>query len=101
MTTLIVLYPTPTDAATFARRYRDEHAGMVREHFPGVSFRAFRVLGTPGGGAAPYTLVAELGFESEQAMQKVLGTPGGQATAAHAVEISTGGPPIFLVTEEA
>jgi hypothetical protein len=46
MPTLMVLYPTPTDVATFERR-------------------------------------------------------NGKATAAHAFEISTGGPPVFLVCEDA
>ena len=35
-----------------------------------------------------------------EAMQKSLASPGGQETAAHAVSISSGGPPIFLVAEE-
>jgi uncharacterized protein (TIGR02118 family) len=100
MTTLLVLYPTPTDLATFQRRYEAEHAPMVAEHFPGVTFRALRVVGSPGG-QAPYTLVAELGFESAESMQKLLATPGGQATAAHANEISSGGAPVFLVCESA
>ena len=98
MPTLLVLYPTPADAATFDRRYRDEHAPMVAEHMPEARFRALRVVGSPAG-APPFHRVAELTFDTDAAMQRALGTPGGQATAAHAVEISTGGAPVFLVCE--
>ena len=99
MPTLVVLYPTPTDPATFERRYQAEHAPMVREHFSQASFKVSRVIGAPGG-APPYGLVVQLGFPSDEAMQAALSTPGGQATAAHANEISTGGPPVFLVCED-
>jgi uncharacterized protein (TIGR02118 family) len=97
-TTLIVLYPNPTDLATFERRYHDEHAGMVSEHLSQAKFRAFKVVGSPAG-SPPFARVAELEFPDSATMQSALGTPGGQATAAHAVEISTGGAPIFLVCE--
>jgi len=100
MPTLMVLYPTPTDADTFSRRYRDEHAPMVAEHLSTARFKAYRVVGSPAG-PPPYALVAQLAFDSDAAMQAALGTPGGQATAAHAGEISSGGPPVLLVCEEA
>lgn len=99
MPTLLVLYPTPSDAATFDRRYNDEHAPMVAQHLSTARFRALRVVGSPAGAPA-FHRVAELTFDSNEAMQQALGTPGGQATAAHAVEISTGGAPVFLVCEE-
>lgn len=100
MPILQVLYPTPADAATFDRRYRDEHAAMVRDHLGMARFQAFRVTGSPGG-PAPYHLVAHLEFDSAEQMRAALASEGGKATAAHAVEISTGGPPVFLVTERA
>ncbi|MDF1502539.1 EthD family reductase [Roseisolibacter sp. H3M3-2] len=99
MPTLQVLYPTPTDAATFDRRYREEHAPMVAERMPTARFRAWHVAGAPGGGPAPYHLVAHLEFDSAEAMQAALGSPGGRATARHAFEISTGGAPVFLVSD--
>ncbi len=98
-TTLLVLYPTPTDAATFDRRYRDEHAPMVGKNMPTARFRSLRVVGSPAG-PPPFHRIAELVFESTAAMQQALGTDGGKATAAHATEISSGGAPVFLVCEE-
>jgi uncharacterized protein (TIGR02118 family) len=100
MPKLIVLYPPPVDAATFERRYSVEHVPMVFERIPGLKkFVAARVLGTPTG-AAPYQRVAELYFESSAAMQAAIDSAGGQATVAHAMEISTGGPPVVLIAED-
>jgi len=100
MPKLIVLYPTPVDAATFERRYAVEHVPMVVDKIPGLKkFVAARVLGTPTG-AAPYQRVAELYFESAASLESAMASAGGQAAVAHAMEISTGGPPLVLVAED-
>jgi uncharacterized protein (TIGR02118 family) len=100
MPKLIVLYPPPADRATFERRYLTEHSPMVLEKVPGLrKFVAAKVLGTPAG-AAPYERVAELYFDSMESLKAAMDSPGAQATVAHAVEISTGGPPIVLIAED-
>jgi uncharacterized protein (TIGR02118 family) len=100
MPKLIVLYPPPHDEATFERRYSTEHAPMVLDKIPGLQrFIAARVLGTPSG-AAPYQRVAELYFDSIAALQSAMASAGGQAAVAHAMEISTGGPPVVLIAED-
>jgi uncharacterized protein (TIGR02118 family) len=100
MPKLIVLYPPPTDVETFERRYRDEHIPMAQANLSGVTkFVATRVLGSPAG-AAPYQRVAELYFDSMEALQAAMASPGGQATVAHALEISTGGPMTVLIAED-
>ena len=100
MPKLIVLYPPPVDAAIFERRYSAEHVPMVFGKIPGLKkFVAARVLGTPAG-PAPYQRVAELYFESSASLQAAIASPGGQAAVAHAMEISTGGPPLVLIAED-
>jgi|SRR5436190_9785590 len=100
MPKLIVLYPPPVDAATFERRYVEEHAPMVHTKIPGLQkFVAARVVGTPAG-PAPYHRVAELYFESAESLQAAVASKGGQDTVAHAVEISTGGAPVVLIAED-
>ena len=100
MPKLIVLYPPPTDVTAFERRYHAEHAPMVLEKVPGLTkFVAAQVLGTPAG-AAPYQRVAELYFDSIEALQTAMASAGGQATVAHAMEISTGGAPVVLIAED-
>jgi len=100
MPKLIVLYPPPTDVATFERRYHAEHAPMVMQKIPGLKkFVASQVLGAPAGAPA-YQRVAELYFDSVALLQAAMGSAGGQETVAHAIEISTGGVPVVLIAEE-
>jgi len=101
MPKLIVLYPPPADVITFERRYHSEHAPMVVQKIPGLKkFLAAKVLGTPAGAVAPYQRVAELYFDSIESLQTAMASAGGQATVAHAMEISTGGPPVVLIAED-
>lgn len=100
MPKLIVLYPPPADTAIFERRYRVEHAPIVLEKIPGLKkFVAAHVLGAPTG-TAPYHRVAELYFDSLESLQAAMASGGGQAAVAHAMEISTGGPPVVLIAED-
>lgn len=100
MPKLIVLYPPPDDVTTFERRYHAEHAPMVIQGIPGLKkFVAAKVLGAPAG-EPPYQRVAELYFDSMESLQAAIGSTGGQAAVAHAMEISTGGPPVVLIADD-
>ena len=100
MPKLVVLYPPPTDVQTFERRYRDEHVPMVMKEINGLrKFVAAKVVGSPMG-AAQFHRIAELYFDSVEALQAAMTSPGGQATGAHAAEISTGGAPVVLIAED-
>ena len=59
-----------------------------------------RVVGTPSGDAPPYYRIAELHFRSMDDLKSAAGSSTGQEAVGHAMEISTGGPPIFLIAEE-
>jgi uncharacterized protein (TIGR02118 family) len=99
---LVVLYPTPRDPAAFERAYREEHSPMVTPAtFKGLTrFVASKVTGTADGKSAPFVRIAELHFPSLQTLQAAAGSESAKRTVAHAVSISTGGPPMFLVAEE-
>ena len=99
MPKLIVLYPLPADVNTFERSYHAEHAPMVHKIGGLKKFVAARVLGAPSGAPA-YQRVAELYFDSMESLQAAMGSADGQAAVAHAVEISTGGPPVVLIAED-
>jgi uncharacterized protein (TIGR02118 family) len=100
MPKLIVIYPVARDPATFERRYRDEHVPMVQGKIPGLRrFVSARVLGTPTGDA-PYQRVAELYFDTMRSLQGAIESAEGQAAIGHAIEISTGGPPVVLIAED-
>ena len=99
---IMVLYPTPRDPAAFEKVYREEHSPMVTpKSFPGLTrFVATRINGTADGGKAPFARVAELHFKSLDALKAAAGTDLAKKAVAHAISISTGGPPQFLVAEE-
>jgi uncharacterized protein (TIGR02118 family) len=82
---LIVLYPPPSDAASFERFYHAEHAPMVRK-IPGLKkFVAAKVVGTPSE-KAPYQRVAELYFDSVETLHPRWAHPLVKTAVAHAME---------------
>jgi uncharacterized protein (TIGR02118 family) len=99
---IVVLYPAPRDATAFERAYREDHAPMVTQAtFPGLTrFVASKISGTADGKTAPFTRIAELHFPSLSALQAAAGTEAAKRAVAHAVSISSGGPPLFLIAEE-
>lgn len=99
-TKLVVIYPRPTDVEAFEKVYQDEHVPMAVEKLAGKTrFVATKVIGSPQG-TPPFYRIAEIYFPSMAALQECAASEGGQETVAHAVSISTGGPPMFLVAEE-
>ena len=99
---LIVVYPSPRDVSAFERAYTQDHAPLVTpQNFRGIKkFIASKVVGTADGSPAPFYRVAELHFASMEALQAAAASPSAQKAVAHAVSISSGGKPIFLVAEE-
>lgn len=97
---LMVMYPTPTDVEAFDRAYLDEHVPMAREKLLGkTKFVITRVLGGPAG-PPPFHYIAEIHYPSIEALQESLATPDAQAVAAHAVSISSGGPPVIMIAQD-
>lgn len=99
---LVVLYPYPKDVNAFDQVYTEEHVPMVNENkLKGIKkFIQTKVVGTADGSAPPFYRIAELHFASLEALQECAASEGAQAAVAHAVSISTGGKPLFLVAEE-
>lgn len=97
---LIVMYPVPTDLETFERLYADEHVPMAVEKLAGKTrFVASLILSNADQSPAAFHRIAEVYFPSLADLQACLSSPGGQETAAHAVAISSGGAPVFLISE--
>ena len=96
----VVIYPRPTDIDAFEKVYLEEHVPMAVEKLEGKTrFVATKVVGSPQG-TPPFYRIAEIHFPSMEALERCAASEGAKATLAHAVKISTGGPPIFLVAEE-
>ncbi|HEY6292679.1 MAG TPA: EthD family reductase [Terriglobia bacterium] len=97
---LTVIYPLPTDVETFEKEYNEVHVPMAVGKLLGkTKIVATKVLQSPHGTPSVHR-IAEIHFPSIAALEACLASPGGQETAAHAVSISSGGTPSFLVTEE-
>lgn len=72
MASFFALYPEPDDVDGFEEHYRDTHMAMV-DDVPGVEdVRTHRVTGTPRGADAPFHVVTEIIFASEDALQEAL-----------------------------
>jgi uncharacterized protein (TIGR02118 family) len=96
MVKLVVAYGQPQDPEAFDRHYQQTHIPLA-EKIPDVRrFEAGKVLGTPDGSPAPYYLIAELCFDTLEALQASLGTPEGQATAADVGNFASGGATMMI-----
>jgi uncharacterized protein (TIGR02118 family) len=97
---LIVIYPSPQNVGAFEKIYQNEHVPLAVAKLDGKSkMVATKVLGAPQG-SHPFHRIAEVYFPSMQALEACAASDGGKEVLAHAVKISSGGPPIFLVAEE-
>src|SRR5271169_3912963 len=97
---LVVMYPRPNDVDAFEKIYQTEHVPLAVAKLGGkTKIVATKVLGSPQG-VPPFYRIAEVYFPSMQALQACAASDGGKEVLAHAVKISSGGPPIFLVAEE-
>ena len=100
MKLVVISYPRPTDVDVFEKVYQDEHVPLAVAKLGGKSkIVATKILGSPQG-TPPYYRVAEVYFPSIQALEACAASEGGKEALAHAVKISSGGPPIFLIAEE-
>ncbi|MDX6613686.1 MAG: hypothetical protein QOD75_2872 [Blastocatellia bacterium] len=99
---IVVLCPYPQDVDVFERAYTEEHVPMVNENtMKGITkFVATKIVGTADGSAPPFYRLAELHFPSMEVLGECAASAGAQAAVAHAISISSGGPPLVLIAEE-
>jgi len=97
---LVVMYLRPGDVDAFEKVYQEEHVPLAVAKLSGkTKIVATKILGSPQGTPSFYR-IAEVHFPSMQALEACAASEGGKEALAHAVKISSGGPPIFLVAEE-
>jgi len=96
MVKLVVAYGAPEDPAAFEAHYASRHRPLA-EKIPGLQrFEAGKVLGTPDGSEAPYSFIAELWFESADALQAGMASDEGQAAAADVPTFASGGATLMI-----
>jgi uncharacterized protein (TIGR02118 family) len=97
---LVVIYPHPKDIDAFEKVYQNEHIPLAVAKLEGkTKIVATKVVASPQG-APPFCRIAEVHFRSITDLEACAASAGGKQTLAHAVSISSGGPPILLVAEE-
>jgi len=97
---LVVMYPRPKDIDAFEKVYQNEHVPLAVAVLGGkTKIVGTKVPGSPEGIPAFYR-IAEIHFRSMADLEACAASDGGRQTLAHAVTISSGGPPIFLVAEQ-
>ncbi|MDQ6718540.1 MAG: EthD family reductase [Gemmatimonadota bacterium] len=99
---LVVLYPNPKDPAAFESAYKNEHLPMVNNKtMPGLrKFIETKIVGMTDGSKPPYAKIAELHFDSIEALMAFAGTEGAKKGMEHAISISSGGTPVLMVAQE-
>lgn len=96
MVKLVVLYGQPDDPTAFEEHYTSVHVPLATE-IPGVSrFEASRGVGTPDGGQSPYFRMAELWYESQDALESSMASEQGQAAVNDIPTFATGGATVFV-----
>jgi uncharacterized protein (TIGR02118 family) len=97
---VMVLYPQPTDPAAFERQYVSAHLPLMRRLVgPDVPLPTYRTLDTEHRPAAFYR-VAEIHFESLEALQEFAAREAAGEGAVSSRSVSTGGLPIVLICVE-
>jgi uncharacterized protein (TIGR02118 family) len=97
---LVVIYPRPTNIEAFEKIYLEEHVPLAVAKLTGkTKIVATKITSSPQG-TPPFYRIAEIHFPSKTALEACAATPGAQEALAHAVKISTGGTPLFLIAEE-
>lgn len=77
---LLALYKMPDDVAAFDEHYFQTHVPLA-EKMPGlIKVEYNKITGSPMG-KAKYHLLAELTFESQEALNTSMASPEGKATA--------------------
>lgn len=97
---LVVIYPRPTNIEAFEKIYLEEHVPLAVAKLTGkTKIVATKITSSPQG-IPPFYRITEVHFPSKAALQACAARPGAQEALAHAVKISTGGTPLFLIGEE-
>lgn len=80
MVKLVALYRTPDDVAAFDKHYDEVHTPLVRK-YPGLKrLEVTRVTGAPIGDSK-YHILAEMSWDTKEAMESALVSPEGKAVA--------------------
>ena len=97
---VVVLYGHPKDPAAFDKYYAETHAPMVRAVKAVKRFEVAKAQPAPNGSPPAFYLVADILFETLEALNATRATDEWKAVAADVPKFATGGfTPIVVVIE--
>jgi uncharacterized protein (TIGR02118 family) len=91
---IVVQYGQPTDPAAFDQHYRDVHIGLAQA-IPGLQRFAIGHPRSLDGSTPAHYLVAELEFESAEAMGAGMTSAAGAAAGADVANFASGGATMY------
>lgn len=99
---VILFYPHPQDVKAFEEVYTNEHLPMAGPRIgkSGASKIVLTKLAGAGDASPAFHRMVEIFYPSTETMHAALGSTGVQEAVAHATQISTGGAPVIMVTDE-
>jgi uncharacterized protein (TIGR02118 family) len=87
---VLALYPRPKDPEHFRGYYQSTHIPIVKK-LPGLKSFRYSLDVAAMEGDAPYFCIAELEFESAEAMAAAVNTPEGKAVVDDVPKYASGG----------
>ncbi len=90
MVKTIILFGTPADQATFDRYFTHDHRPLLLK-VPKLQQLVFNRIAGTAKGDCPYSLIVEMHFDSEEAMQAGLNSEAGQRMAGDLSKFASGG----------
>jgi len=100
MVRLIVLYNHPDDPKAFDAHYRDVHTPIV-ERYPKLRSMRLTKLAGVAGRPAPFYLMAEMLFDSDQDVTDAVGSGPSAESARDLRNFAQAGVTIFVAPDEA
>jgi uncharacterized protein (TIGR02118 family) len=96
MAKIVVLYKTPKNTEAFDKHYSAVHIPLAKK-IPGLKKYDISTgaVATPAGPSGIH-LVAELHFDSMDALKNALGSPQGQAAAGDLANFADGGADLYF-----
>jgi uncharacterized protein (TIGR02118 family) len=100
MPRLIALYDAPADPEAFDVHYRDVHVPIL-DRYPNLrDVRLTRPEGVAGR-PAPYYLMAEMTFDSDEDLQAALASDAGRESARDLRNFAGSGATLFIASDAA
>jgi len=96
MVKLTVLYGHPKSASDFEKYYAETHLPIAAQMKDVRRIELSKVTGAPDGSKAAFYRMAELYFDDQDHMKKVMATPEGQRTVADLANFATGGVTVMV-----